>query len=88
MCGFGIQLEQRPHRFDRLFERSPQEWHFWMERCCKHEDGTPYGWGEVLDYIGIPWRDPEHWWLNSEIKGQRTVFDYFTEDGELIEVNE
>lgn len=86
MCGFGIQLEDRPHRFDRLFERSPQEWEFWMMRCCKHDDGTLYGWGEVLDYIGIPWRDPKHWWLNSEIRGQRTLFDYFTDEGELIEI--
>lgn len=85
MCGFGIQLEQRPHRFDRLYERSPKEWEFWMTRCCKHEDGTPYGWGEVLDYIGIPWRDPEHWWINSDIKGQMTLFDIYTNDGILIE---
>ena len=82
MCGFGIQLEQRPHRFDRLFERSPQEWEFWMKRCCKHEDGTPYGWGEVLDYIGIPWDDPAHWWLNTEIKGQITLFDILGEEDE------
>ena len=47
--------------------------------------GTPYGWGEVLDYIGIPWRDPEHWWLNSEIKEQISIFDYLTNDGYLIE---
>lgn len=85
MCGFGIQLETRPHRFDRLYERNPKEWEFWMKRCCKHEDGTEYGWGEVLDYLGIPWDDPAHWWLDTEIKGQRTIFDYFTEDGTFIE---
>ncbi len=88
MCGFGIQLESRPHRFDRLFERSPEEWDFWMNRCCKHDDGTPYGWGEVLDYIGIAWRDPKHWWLTSEIQGQKTIFDYFTDDGLFIETEE
>lgn len=86
MCGFGIQLEQRPHRFDRLYERSPKEWDFWMNKCCKHEDGTPYGWGEVLDYIGIPWRDPAHWWLNSDIVGQTTIFDFMDEDGNLLEI--
>lgn len=86
MCGFGIQLESRPHRFDRLYERNPKEWEFWMKRCCKHEDGTEYGWGEVLDYIGIPWEDPEHWWLTSEIKGQRTLFDYLADDDLLIEM--
>ena len=85
MCGFGIQLETRPHRFDRLYERNPKEWEFWMKRCCKHDDGTEYGWGEVLDYLGIPWDDPAHWWLDTEIKGQRTIFDYFTEDGTFIE---
>ena len=34
MCGFGIHLEKRPHRFDQLRERNPQEWEFWMYRCC------------------------------------------------------
>lgn len=76
MCGFGIQLEKRPHRFDRLYERNPKEWDFWMTKCCKHEDGTPFGWGEVLDYLSIPWRDPEHWWINSEIIGQTNIFDF------------
>ena len=85
MCGFGIQLESRPHRFDRLYERSPKEWDFWMNHCCKHEDGTEYGWGEVLDYIGIKWRDPKHWYLESEVAGQKTLFDYFAEDGTLID---
>lgn len=85
MCGFGIQLENRPHRFDRLWERNPKEWEFWMMKCCKHEDGTEYGWGEVLDYIGIKWRDPAHWWLESEVADQRTIFDYFTDSGELID---
>lgn len=85
MCGFGIQLENRPHRFDRLWERNPKEWEFWMLKCCKHEDGTEYGWGEVLDYIGIKWRDPAHWWLESEVADQRTIFDYFTDSGELID---
>lgn len=78
MCGFGIQLEERPHRFDRLYERNPKEWDFWMNKCCKHEDGTLYGWGEVLDYLSIPWRDPEHWYLNQngeQLIGQMNIFD-------------
>lgn len=48
MCGFGIQIEKRPHRFDRLREDSPKEWAFWMYK---------QGWGEVLDYIGVKWED-------------------------------
>lgn len=48
MCGFGIQLEKRPHRFDRLRKTNPNEWEFWMIRM---------GWGQVLDYIGVGWRD-------------------------------
>lgn len=60
MCGFGIQLEKRPHRFDRLKERNLKEWEYWMKRCCKDEDGTPYGWGRILDYIGVEWEnEPE-----------------------------
>jgi hypothetical protein len=48
MCGFGIHIEKRPHRFDRLREDSPREWEFWMHKI---------GWGKVLDYIGVGWRD-------------------------------
>ena len=57
MCGFGIQLVKRPHRFDRLRQRSPKEWDYWMNRCCEDENGEKYGWGRVLDYIGVEWRD-------------------------------
>lgn len=58
MCGFGIHLEKRPHRFDRLREQNPKEWEFWMRRCCTDEvTGEKYGWGRVLDYIGVGWED-------------------------------
>ena len=58
MCGFGIHLESRPHRFDRLRERNLKEWEFWMYRCCTDPvTGEKYGWGRVLDYIGVPWED-------------------------------
>ena len=57
MCGFGIHLE-KPHRFDRLWERSPGEWDMWMHRVDQLPDGTWYGWGHVLDYIGVEWREP------------------------------
>lgn len=48
MCGFGIHIEKRPHRFDRLREYNPKEWHYWMYKV---------GWGKVLDYIGVGWED-------------------------------
>ncbi len=48
MCGFGIHIEERPHRFDRLRESSPKEWRFWM---------YDVGWGQVLTYLGIGWED-------------------------------
>lgn len=52
MCGFGIHIEKRPHRFDRLREENPKEWHFWMYE---------QGWGKVLDYIGVEWETkPEY----------------------------
>lgn len=58
MCGFGIHLEERPHRFDQLRERNPKEWEFYMYKCCTDpETGEKYGWGRVLDYIGVPWED-------------------------------
>lgn len=54
MCGFGIHLEKRPHRFDLLRERNPKEWQYWMYECCTDEEtGEPYGWARVLDYIGV-----------------------------------
>ena len=49
MCGFGIHIEERPHRFDRLRHDNPKEWHFWMHTM---------GWGKVLDYIGVKWEEP------------------------------
>ena len=58
MCGFGIHMEKRPHRFDRLRERNPKEWEFYMYKCCTDPiTGEKYGWGKVLDYIGVPWED-------------------------------
>lgn len=48
MCGFGIHIEERPHRFDRLREDNPKEWYFWM---------YDMGWGKVLDYIGVAWEN-------------------------------
>lgn len=58
MCGFGIHLEKRPHRFDLLRASNPREWEFWMMRCASDpETGELFGWGRVLDYIGVSWRD-------------------------------
>ena len=58
MCGFGVHMEHRPHRFDQLRERNPKEWEFWMYRCCTDPvTGEKYGWGRVLDYIGVEWED-------------------------------
>jgi 3'-phosphoadenosine 5'-phosphosulfate sulfotransferase (PAPS reductase)/FAD synthetase len=48
MCGFGIHIENRPHRFDRLRITNYKEWRFWM---------YDMGWGKVLDYIGVKWED-------------------------------
>ena len=53
MCGFGIHLEKRPHRFDLLKERNPKEWYYWMFECCVDGKGNKYGWSRVLDYIGV-----------------------------------
>lgn len=66
MCGFGIHMEKRPHRFDRLREDNPKEWAFWMYRCVTDpETGEKYGWGRVLDYLGIEWEN-----IPGEITGQ------------------
>ncbi len=66
MCGFGIHLEKRPHRFDRLREDNPKEWEFWMYHCVKDPvTGEQYGWGRVLDYIGVEWEN-----LPGQVTGQ------------------
>jgi hypothetical protein len=58
ICGFGIHLEKRPHRFDKLRREDPKAWQFWMYEVCKDEDtGEHYGWGRVLNHIGIRWED-------------------------------
>ncbi len=57
MCGFGIHMEKRPNRFDRLRDQNPREWNFWMNHVCQDADGSWYGWGRVLDYIGVEWRN-------------------------------
>nr|WP_303394580.1 hypothetical protein [Enterocloster clostridioformis] len=58
MCGFGVHMETRPHRFDQLRVRNPKEWEFWMYRCCTDpETGEKFGWGRVLDYIGVEWEN-------------------------------
>lgn len=74
MCGFGVHMEKRPHRFDQLRERNPREWEFWMYRCCTdQETGETYGWGRVLDYIGVEWKNiPE----GTEIPGQMNITDF------------
>lgn len=53
MCGFGIHMEKRPHRFDLLRERNEKEWRYWMYECCTDENGHKFGWAKVLDYIGV-----------------------------------
>ena len=73
MCGFGIHLEERPHRFDRLRERNEKEWEFWMYKCCTDSvTGEKYGWGRVLDYIGVEWED---WYVDCE-KQQMDIYDF------------
>lgn len=74
MCGFGIHMESRPHRFDRLREENIKEWEFWMKNCCTDKlTGEKYGWGRVLTYIGVPWDYDEHGNM-LELDGQMRLF--------------
>lgn len=57
LCGFGIHLEKRPNRFDKLRERAPKEWEYLMTHLVQDGNGEWYGWGRVLDYIGVGWQD-------------------------------
>lgn len=69
MCGYGIHLDGRPHHFDLLREQDPNEWEFWMYRCVTDETGT-YGWGRVLDYIGVGWENEP----DTDLVGQYSLF--------------
>lgn len=72
MCGFGIHMEKRPHRFDRLREQNPKEWHFWMYECVTDDEtGEKYGWGRVLDWIGVEWENP---W-DTDFAGQTSIWE-------------
>ena len=74
MCGFGVHMEKRPHRFDQLRERNPKEWEFWMHHCCTDpETGEKYGWGRVLDYIGVEWEDFQE---ENQIPGQMNLMEF------------
>lgn len=73
MCGFGVHLESRPHRFDRLYDSNPKEWDYWMHKCCTDDaTGEQYGWGRVLDYIGVEWRQP---YRKQDIDEDQLLFD-------------
>jgi len=61
MCGFGIHLEKRPHRFDKLKLRNLKEWEYWMYEM---------EWGKVLDYINVKWEEN-----TSIMKNQINMFD-------------
>ena len=79
MCGFGVHLEKRPHRFDQLRERNEKEWEFWMYRCCTDpETGERFGWGRVLDYIGVEWEEDRRKVVveRGQIEGQMRMEDY------------
>ena len=66
-------MEKRPHRFDKPRERNEKEWKFWMYSCCTDtETGEKYGWGRVLDYIGVEWEDRYVDWE----KEQMSIFDF------------
>lgn len=69
MCGFGIHLEKRPHRFDLLRESNPKEWEYQMYRIGVDIHGNEIGWGHVLDYIGVGWKDDPY----GNLEGQESI---------------
>lgn len=72
MCGFGIHMEKRPHRFDRKRMENEKEWRYLMYAMCIDKmTGEKYGWGRVLDYIGVKWEDVP--------QVQSTIFDLYSD---------
>lgn len=57
MCGFGIHMEKRPHRFDLLYESNPKEWDYLMFHMCKDKEGTTM--------------DGRRFWTTLELAGTR-----------------
>lgn len=46
----------------------------WMKNCYTSPyTGERFGWGHVLDYIGVPWEDD--WRLGNNIEGQLGLFE-------------
>ena len=73
MCGFGIHMEKRPHRFDLLYENNPKEWEYLMFHLCNDKDGNDYGWAKVLEYIGVGY-DPTT--IGGYCKGHMSFDDF------------
>lgn len=44
VCGYGLELEARPHRFDRMQMEDPNQYNFWV---------NDQGWGEVMEALGV-----------------------------------
>lgn len=70
MCGFGVHMDKRPHKFDLLREQRPKEWERLMYRLVQDDSGEWYGWGRVLDYIGVGWENPP----DTDCVGQYSLF--------------
>lgn len=71
MCGFGVHMDKRPNKFDLLHDERPREWERLMTHLVQDENGEWYGWGKVLDYIGIGWENNPF----TDCVGQMSMFD-------------
>ena len=58
-CGFGAHLEPEPNRFQRMRVTHPRQYEYAMFKL---------GMGEILDYIGVEWREPKQTELFSRDK--------------------
>lgn len=62
-CAFQLSL------FDVLRESSPKEWEHWMRDCYTSPfTGERFGWGHVLDYIGVGWEGDPHGNVEGQLK--------------------
>lgn len=71
MCGFGVHMDKRPNKFDLLHDERPKEWERLMTHLVEDENGEWYGWGKVLDYIGIGWENAP----DTDFPGQISMFE-------------
>lgn len=52
-CAYGVHMENEPNKFQRMQKTHPKQWEF----CMKPIEEHGLGMANVLDFIGVPWKN-------------------------------